>query len=103
MYQSHYAYPDIGQGDIGITVEYDSKKDMWPIDLYKDSHELKHNLELSEAKSVWKIGSAFRLGLRLLSSKKNHRAAVLVLAEIDIRRKINADSRQRSSFFGRDG
>jgi hypothetical protein len=64
-------YPDIGTCDIDITVEYDAKKDIWLIDLKKDSHELKHHLELSEANACMENRQCVSLGLEIAQLKKN--------------------------------
>lgn len=42
-------YPEIGECAINVEVTFDSLKNVWIVDLKKDTHELKHHLELPDA------------------------------------------------------
>ena len=51
-------YPEIGECGIDIDVSYDDEKKAWVVDLIKDSHELKHYLDLP---GCWGTSSNFKV------------------------------------------
>jgi len=64
-------YPDIGQCGIDIDVSYDDEKKAWVVDLMKDSHELKHYLNIPEADECMEGKKCVPLGLEIAQLKKN--------------------------------
>ena len=64
-------YPDIGQCGIDIDVSYDAEKKAWVVDLIKDSHELKHYLDIPEADDCMEGKQCIPLGLEIAQLKKN--------------------------------
>jgi hypothetical protein len=64
-------YPDIGQCGIDIDVSYDDEKKVWVVDLKKDSHELKHYLDLPEANECMDGNKCVPLGLEIAQLRKN--------------------------------
>ena len=64
-------YPDIGQCGIDIDVSYDNEKKAWVVDLTKDSHELKHYLDIPEADECMEGKKCVPLGLEIAQLKKN--------------------------------
>jgi hypothetical protein len=64
-------YPEIGQCGIDIDVSYDDEKKAWVVDLIKDSHELKHYLDLPEADECMEGNKCVPLGLEIAQLKKN--------------------------------
>jgi hypothetical protein len=64
-------YPEIGQCGIDIYVSYDDEKKAWVVDLIKDSHELKHYLDLPEADECMEGKKCVPLGLEIAQLKKN--------------------------------
>ena len=64
-------YPEIGECGIDIDVTYDDEKKAWAVDLIKDSHELKHYLDLPEADECMEGNKCVPLGLEIAQLKKN--------------------------------
>jgi hypothetical protein len=64
-------YPDIGECGIDVNVDYDDDKKVWVVDLIKDSHELKHYLDLPEADECMDGHQCVSLGLEIAQLKKN--------------------------------
>jgi hypothetical protein len=64
-------YPEIGECGIDIDVSYDDEKKAWVVDLIKDSHELKHYLDLPEADECMEGNKCVPLGLDIAQLKKN--------------------------------
>ena len=64
-------YPEIGECGIDIDVTYDDEKKAWVVDLIKDSHELKHYLDLPEADECMEGNKCVPLGLEIAQLKKN--------------------------------
>lgn len=64
-------YPDIGACGIDIDVTYDKEKKTWVVNLKKDTHELKHYLEVPEADSCMDGKECVSLGLEIAQLKKN--------------------------------
>ncbi|NOR11028.1 MAG: hypothetical protein GQ541_06025 [Desulfovibrionaceae bacterium] len=64
-------YPEIGECGIDIDVSYDDEKKAWVVDLIKDSHELKHYLDLPEADECMEGNKCVPLGLEIAQLKKN--------------------------------
>jgi hypothetical protein len=64
-------YPEIGKCGIDIDVSYDDEKKAWVVDLIKDSHELKHYLDLPEADECMEGNKCVPLGLEIAQLKKN--------------------------------
>jgi hypothetical protein len=58
-------YPDIGECDIDIAVEYDEAEKVWVVDLKKDQHALKTHLELDEADACMDGKQCVSLGLQI--------------------------------------
>jgi hypothetical protein len=64
-------YPDIGECEIDVDVEYDETKKAWVVDLKKDEHELKTHLELSEADECMEGKQCVSLGLQIGQLRAN--------------------------------
>jgi hypothetical protein len=64
-------YPEIGECGIDIDVSYDDEKKAWEVDQIKDSHELKHYLDLPEADECMEGNKCVPLGLEIAQLKKN--------------------------------
>jgi len=64
-------YPEIGECGIDIDVTYDDEKKAWVVGLIKDSHELKHYLDLPEADECMEGNKCVPLGLEIAQLKKN--------------------------------
>ena len=66
-------YPDIGQCEIDVFVDWDNDKKVWVVDLTKDDHELKHYLEVPDADSCMDSKQCVSLGLEIAQLVKNVR------------------------------
>jgi hypothetical protein len=64
-------YPEIGKCGIDISVNFDDEKKAWVVDLVKDSHELKHYLDIPEANDCMEGNKCVPLGLEIAQLKKN--------------------------------
>ena len=64
-------YPELGVCGIDVDVSFDSEKNAWVVDLKKDSHELKHYLDVPEADSCMEGNKCVPLGLEIAQLKKN--------------------------------
>jgi len=64
-------YPEIGVCGIDVDVNFDDDKKAWVVDLKKDSHELKHYLDLPEADECMEGNQCVSLGLEIAQLKKN--------------------------------
>ncbi|MEJ2056585.1 MAG: hypothetical protein P8X39_01945 [Desulfofustis sp.] len=64
-------YPEIGSCGIDVTVDFDSAKKAWVIDLKKDDHELKHYLDKPEAEECMEGKQCVALGLDIAQLKKH--------------------------------
>lgn len=64
-------YPDLGSCGIDISVDFDQEKKAWVVDLKKDSHELKHYLEIPDADLCVEGKQCVSLGLEIAQLKKN--------------------------------
>jgi hypothetical protein len=64
-------YPEIGKCGIDINVNFDAEKKAWVVDLVKDSHELKHYLDIPEANDCMEGNKCVPLGLEIAQLKKN--------------------------------
>ncbi len=64
-------YPDIGTCGINVSVDYDSNKKCWVVDLKKEGHELKHYLESVDADTCMDGKQCVSLGLEIAQLKKN--------------------------------
>jgi len=64
-------YPDIGSCGIDIDVEFDSTRDAWVVDLKKGQHDLRHYLDIPEAKQCMEGEQCVALGLDIAQLKKN--------------------------------
>ena len=64
-------YPEIGQCGVDIDVSFDDEKNAWVVDLTKDSHELKHYLDLPEADDCMDGHQCVSLGLEIAQLRKN--------------------------------
>ncbi len=64
-------YPEIGQCDIDVMVDWDTSKNVWVVDLIKDRHELKHYLEEPDADTCMDDKQCVSLGLEIAQLVKN--------------------------------
>jgi len=64
-------YPEIGQCDIDITVNWDDNRNVWVVDLIKDKHELQHYLEEADAEKCMLGKQCVSLGLEIAQLIKN--------------------------------
>ncbi len=64
-------YPEIGTCGIDIDVTFDSQKNAWVVDLIKDSHELKHYLNVPEADDCMDGHQCVSLGLEIAQLRRN--------------------------------
>jgi hypothetical protein len=64
-------YPEIGECGIDLDVYFDEEKKVWVIELTKDSHELKHYLDLPEADDCMEGNKCVPLGLEIAQLRKN--------------------------------
>ena len=64
-------YPEIGQCGINVSVWFDDEKKAWVVDLVKESHELKHYLDLPEADECMEGNKCVPLGLEIAQLRKN--------------------------------
>ena len=64
-------YPEIGECGIDVDVNFDADKNTWVVNLKKDSHSLKHYLDLPEADSCMEGDKCVPLGLEIAQLKKN--------------------------------
>jgi hypothetical protein len=64
-------YPEIGECGIDIDVSYDDEKKVWVVDLIKDSHELKHYIDLPEADECMEGNKCVPLGFEIAQLKKD--------------------------------
>ncbi|MGW8192866.1 MAG: hypothetical protein ACWGOX_01245 [Desulforhopalus sp.] len=64
-------YPEIGQCGIDIDVNFDDDKNAWVVDLKKDSHELKHYLDIPQAEDCMEGNKCVPLGLEIAQLRKN--------------------------------
>jgi len=64
-------YPEVGECDIDINVMHDDDQKVWLVGLKKDSHELKHYLEYSDADLCMEGKQCVSLGLEIAQLRKN--------------------------------
>ncbi|NOQ45170.1 MAG: hypothetical protein GQ559_00600 [Desulfobulbaceae bacterium] len=64
-------YPEIGQCEIDILVDWDDKKNVWVVDLKKDEHELQHYLEELDADHCMDNKECVSLGLEIAQLVNN--------------------------------
>ena len=64
-------YPEIGECGIDLEVYFDEEKKAWVVELTKDSHELKHYLDLPEADDCMEGNKCVPLGLEIAQLRKN--------------------------------
>lgn len=64
-------YPEIGQCEIDITVNWDDQKKVWVVDLIKENHELQHYLEEPDADDCMENRQCVSLGLEIAQLIKN--------------------------------
>jgi hypothetical protein len=64
-------YPEIGACGIDIDVIQDSSNKMWIVHLEKNTHSLKHFLELMDADQCMKGKQCVSLGLEIAQLQKN--------------------------------
>ena len=64
-------YPEIGQCDIDVAVDWDKEKNAWIVDLAKDNHQLKHYLEETDAESCMEGKQCVSLGLEIAQLVNN--------------------------------
>jgi hypothetical protein len=58
-------YPDIGECDIDVDVEYNSADEVWIVDLKQDQHALKTHLEPDEADACMDGKECVSLGIQI--------------------------------------
>jgi hypothetical protein len=64
-------YPEIGECGIDIDVNFDDDKKTWVVELKKDSHNLKHYLDIPQAEDCMEGNKCVPLGLEIAQLKKN--------------------------------
>ena len=64
-------YPEIGECGIDINVRFDDEKKAWVVDMVKDSHNLKHYLDIPEADHCMDGKECVSLGLEIAQLRKN--------------------------------
>ena len=64
-------YPEIGQCDIELTVDFDKRQNALVVSLKKDSHELKHFLEKPDAAACMEGKQCVALGIEIAQLMKN--------------------------------
>ncbi len=64
-------YPDIGVCGIDVDVAYDEEKESWVVDLKKDTHELKHYLDVPDADDCIEGRQCISLGLEIAQLRKH--------------------------------
>jgi hypothetical protein len=64
-------YPEIGQCEIDIMVDWNDDKNVWVVDLKKDAHELQHYLEEPDADNCMDNKQCVSLGLEIAQLVKN--------------------------------
>ena len=64
-------YPEIGECGIDVDVEHDNQKNVWIVDLKKNSHELKHHLEYPDADDCMDGKQCVSLGLEIAQLRRN--------------------------------
>ena len=64
-------FPEIGECGIDVDVNFDADKNVWVVSLEKDSHTLKHYLDLPEADSCMEGDKCVPLGLEIAQLRKN--------------------------------
>jgi hypothetical protein len=62
-------YPDIGECDIDVNVDYDEAQKSWTVNLKKDHIELKHFLEYKDADLCMGGKQCVSLGLEIAQLK----------------------------------
>jgi len=62
-------YPDIGECDIDVNVDYDEAQKSWTVNLKKDHIELKHFLEYQDADLCMGGKQCVSLGLEIAQLK----------------------------------
>jgi len=58
-------YPEVGQCEIDIQVDWDDQKNVWVVDLKKGQHELKHYLEEPDSDDCMDNKQCVSLGLEI--------------------------------------
>ena len=66
-------YPEIGECEIDITVDWDDGKKAWVVDMKKDAHELRHYLQEPDADHCMEDRECVSLGLEIAQLVKNIR------------------------------
>ncbi len=64
-------YPEIGQCEIDIMVDWNENKNVWVVDLKKDKHELLHYLEEPDADNCMDSKQCVSLGLEIAQLVEN--------------------------------
>ncbi|MGB3223287.1 MAG: hypothetical protein WBB23_10845 [Desulforhopalus sp.] len=64
-------YPEIGECGIDLDVFFDEEKKAWVVELTKESHELKHYLDLPQADDCMEGKKCVPLGLEIAQLRKN--------------------------------
>ena len=64
-------YPEIGECDIDVGVEWDEEKKAWIVDLKKDHHELITHLEPEDADACMEGKQCVSLGVQIAQLKDN--------------------------------
>lgn len=64
-------FPDVGVCGIDIDVDFDADKNVYIVDLKKESHALKHHLELGDAEPCMDGKQCVALGLEIAQLMNN--------------------------------
>jgi hypothetical protein len=64
-------YPEIGQCDIEVNVEFDEDKKVWAVNLKKDAHQLKTYLEPVDANTCMEGKQCVSMGLQIAQLAAN--------------------------------
>ena len=64
-------YPEVGDCDMDVEVEWDEEKGTWIIDLRAGAHDLQTHLEPDDAKDCLKGKKCVNLGVQIAQLKSN--------------------------------
>jgi hypothetical protein len=64
-------YPDVGECEIDVQVDYDEEQQMWVVKLKKDNHRLKTYLESEDADLCMAGKQCVGLGLQIAQLRSN--------------------------------
>jgi hypothetical protein len=64
-------YPEIGSCGIDVAVNYNTTEKSWTVDLKKDSHSLRHFLDMMDAERCMDGKQCVALGLEIAQLQKH--------------------------------